>query len=501
MKVANVFSSGAVLQRGKPICVWGEDIDGTKVTVSLAGSCAETNVENGQWKVYLPAAEAAVGLTLEISNNLGETVTVSDIAIGEVWIAGGQSNMEFLMKWDADRAEVLDTYNNPNLRFYEVPKLSYEGQDLDEDHSHEGVWRKAVPGELALFSAVGYYFARKVQSFLGEVPIGIIGCNWGGTSASCWMTDDYLEGNLDFYIQQREATKALDLDKEFESFKKMQAMRNTPEAKANMDRMMATPITAPMKMMLPPEEKERFMRTKYAPFSQFRAAGLYETMLSKIIPYSAAGAIWYQGEEDAARADVYAHLLSNMIRCWRDSWKDELPFIVAQLTAYTTPEGMELDFTDIRAEQEYVCKTVPNTYMACTMDAGLEFDIHPKLKRPVGERMALQAIRHIYGGDVISESPEVAGAWKEPGKVVVQLLHCGEGLYVKGDAVQSLELTVNGQVQDNVLTVADGDRLVISCDAVAVDSRVTVAYEQKDYCVSNVFSSLDLPVRPFVVRL
>lgn len=500
MRLASVFCEGAVLQRGKPICVWGEEKSGSLVTVKLNGNCTETVVENGRWRAYLPATEAAVGLTLEVANDLGEMVKVTDIAVGEVWIAGGQSNMEFLMKWDAEREAVLNTYQNPILRFYEVPKLSYDGQEVDEDHSHEGIWRKAVPDELAWFSAVGFYFARKVQSFLGEVPIGIIGCNWGGTSASCWMTDGYLDGKLAWYIAQREATKALDLDKEFATFKKTQAMHNNPEAKANMDRMMATPITTPVKL-LPPEERDRFMRTKYALFSQFRAAGLYETMLSKIIPYTAAGVIWYQGEEDAAKADVYAHLLGNMIQCWRDSWHDELPFIVAQLTAYANPEEMQLDFTDIRAVQEYVAKTVPNTHLVCTMDVGLPYDIHPKRKRPVGERMALQAITKVYGGDVVCDSPEVAGAWKAPGKVVLQMLHCGDGLYIKGEAAEGFTLTVNGKTQTNMCVTANGDKLVISCEAVAVDSRVLISYAQKDYCEVNLYSSENLPVRPFVVQL
>lgn len=501
MKLANIFQNGAVLQQNKPLYVWGEDFTGNHITVTLNGISAGTKVINGHWKVVLPSFSAATGLTMEVQNNLGQQIILKDIAIGEVWIAGGQSNMEFLMKWDSERKDYLDSYNNPTLRFYEVPKLSYPGQEQDEDHSHEGLWRKAIPGDTAFFSAVGFYFARKVQTFLANVPVGIIGCNWGGTSASAWMTDEYLDNDLLFYVTQRESTKHLDLAKEFTIYKQVQHTRNTASAKADMDRMMQTPLTAPMKMELPPEEIERFMRTKFAPFSPFRAAGLYKTMLSKIIPYSAAGVIWYQGEEDAARADVYAHLLSNMIQCWRDSWHEELPFLITQLTTYTNPEGMQLDFTEIRAVQEYVTKTVPNVYLSCTMDVGLEFDIHPKLKRPVGERMALQAIHHVYGGDIISESPEVTGAWKEAGKIIIQLLHCGDGLYIQGDAVQSINITVNGKIQKNAEAIVDGDKMIILCDAVTADSRILIAFQQKDYCCANVFSSVGLPVRPFIVRL
>lgn len=501
MKVADIFASGAVLQRRKNICIWGEDAKAATVAVTLADVTAKTNVENGKWMVTLPAFEAAENLTLAVKNDIGEEIILNDIAIGEVWIAGGQSNMEFPMKCDAERESVLPDFSNTSLRFYECPKISYEGQLVDEDHSDEGVWRKAVPGDSGYFSAVGFYFSNKLQESLKDVPIAIIGCNWGGTSASCWMTDEYLGDDLSFYVEMREKTKELDLGDEFEKYKKTHAMQMSPEAKKGMEQFLATPILAPMPMPFTQEELEAFLRTKYAPFSPFSAQTLYDTMLSKIIPYTAAGVIWYQGEEDAAFPEHYTKLLTRMIRCWRNKWGEELPFIIAQLTAYTNPgNGQMLDFTDLRAAQELVCKTVNDTYLVCTMDAGLQYDIHPKQKRPVGERMALQALNNVYGVATISEAPEVCGAYKESGKVTIKLLHCGDGLTVKGDKAESMELVVNGKAESCEVSVCGSEMIVIS-DNIREDSRVELRYEQKDYCVANVFGGTGIPVRPFIVKL
>lgn len=112
--------------------------------------------------------------------------------------------MEFLMKWDAEREDFLEEYENTAIRFYEVPKISYEGALEEEDHSSEGIWRKAVPGELPYFSAVAFYFANRLQREWKNVPIGLIGCNWGGTSVSCWMPEeDLIPGFSDLYGSEK----------------------------------------------------------------------------------------------------------------------------------------------------------------------------------------------------------------------------------------------------------------------------------------------------------
>jgi len=500
MTLAGIFSDNAVLQRDKPIPIWGSAAPWKSIRVSL-GSChalCEADAD-GNWKITFPAMPAALGLTLTTSD--GEhTLIRRDIAIGDVWLAGGQSNMEFPLKYDCEREQAYAGSPAPGLRYYCCPKLSYPGQELDEDHSHEGIWRQALQEELPYFSAIGFYFARALRESLGDVPVGIIDCTWGGTSASSWMTDDYLDGALSVYVQLREETRKLDLQREFTSYKESQAKRNTPEAKAWMNTMMATPLTQPLRFTPPQEEIERFLRTKYSPFSPFRAGGLYHMMLKPLIPCGLTGFIWYQGEEDTNHAELYTELFSNMIRCWRESWQERLPFIFAQLTAFEDPRGWNpLDFVPIRRAQELVARQMPDTYMVCTMDVGSRYDIHPKRKRPIGERMAAQALCHIYGHEGLSEAPAVRAAYKEPGRLVIQLSHCGEGLKPQ-TGIPAAEMFVNGRKVD-FLASASGDTLIFLVPEIVCDSRVELRYAMQGYCDVDLFNSAGHPALPFRVEL
>lgn len=502
MKLASVFASSCVLQRRKPIAVWGSDEKAATVTVLLGDNTASAPVENGKWMVKLPAMEAASGLTLTVTNDIGEKLTLTDVAVGEVWIGAGQSNMEFLFMCDADRAELMDSVNEPDIRFFEVPKISYEGQLENEDHTSEGLWRKALPGDVGYFSAVGFYFSRKLREVMGDIPVAVLGCNWGGSSAAAWLEESYLVDELDYYMELNRKAAAVDsLEADFAKFREQGKQSHSPEAVAGMMKFMSNEIKAPLNFPMDEERMAYFMRTKYAPYSQFRSCGIYHTMLETIMPYTCAGVIWYQGEEDAAKSEMYCRLYAQMVRCWRDKWGEELPFIQAQLAAYNPGKGREdLDFTAIRAVQEYITKVVPGVYHVVTFDVGSEYDIHPKQKKPVGERMALQALNHVYGVSVECESPEVVSAAKEAGEVSVYFLHSEEGLYIKGEKAEGFTVLVNGQEQVCKIEAYE-DVVSIQSDAITADARVEVNYCQICCCKANLYNSVELPVRPFKVVL
>ncbi len=512
IKLPMIFSDGAVLQRRQPVALWGGSEGNREITVTLGAASATAAVVNGAWRLELPAMEAASGLTLTVSGDGGDRVTLRDVAVGEVWLAGGQSNMEFIMNWDADRAEVLDSYTNPNFRYYECPKVSYPGQLEEEDHSDEGIWRPARPGDLAYFSAVGFYFQRKLATWIGEdVPIAVIGCTIGGSSCAAWMPDEYLDGDLDYYIKAREEAAAACTEEDFEDYKRRQAASLTPEMKERHHKMMQTPVTA-LRTFGPggpgggrprftEEDRARMRRTHLAPFSRFRAGGLYEFMLKPVMPYTIAGFLWYQGEEDAAKWELYERLFGNMIRCWRDGWGKELPFLFAQLPTYGNlgPQNW-LDFVPIRRVQEIVARTTPGVSMVVTMDVGMCYDIHPKVKRPIGERLADQAAALVYGCELDCFSPDVNAAEKLEGAVRVRLNHA-RGLHMDGETMEGLVLKVNGKVREDVSARIEGDCFVISCPAVRPDSLVRVEYEQQCYCPVNVFNGRNYPVLPFIVEV
>ena len=507
MKLADIFQDGAVLQRGKESKIWGEDPNGTHVKAVLKGKTsviAETSVQNGKFMLTFPAMEAQKDVLLKLVNDRDEVICLKDLAVGEVWIAGGQSNMEFRMAWDAERDNILSEYENTMIRFYETPKISYEGALEEENHSTEGVWRKAVPDEIPYFSAVGFYFANKLQKEFEGVPMGIIGCNWGGTSVSCWMPEEDLVSEFQVYIDLKDKTRGMDLEKEFETFKKRRADELSPEQCERLDLLMKNPIVEPQPPMNPTPEMEAFMALKYAPFSAFSAGNLYQTMLKKIVPYTCAGVIWYQGEEDSLPeyGRKYDRLFAKMIERWRMDWQEELPFIFAQLAGFTNPGGkLSLNFTQVRADQELASKAVKDAWMAVTYDVGLQYDIHPKQKRPVGERMALQALHHVYGKEQLSESPDVTAVRKEEGLITLEMIHTGDGLCLAGEdeKVKGLELTVNGRSVENYSTVVNGNLLQIQSDQIHENSCISLRYAWKDWIETNVYSSAGLPLRPLKI--
>ena len=187
LKTAAIFQDYMILQREKPIYVWGEGTPGMEVTARIQGKKGTAVVDDtGRWKVEIPALEASEKEELLITS-AEESLTYNEVAVGEVWVAGGQSNMEFWMRYEKHREEEFKNCPHRNLRFFDVPEICYEGQEEEFDYSRQGIWREAVSQEeLEYFSAVGYYFQKEIQKELG-VPVGVIGCNWGGTITRAWM--------------------------------------------------------------------------------------------------------------------------------------------------------------------------------------------------------------------------------------------------------------------------------------------------------------------------
>lgn len=498
LKLAPIFQDYAVLQRGEKICVWGQCDPGAEVSVRLGQLYAVSRGDaRGRWSVRLSTGDTARGLKL-VAQSGSETVTCENVCLGEVWLAGGQSNMEFLMKYDARRQQAYELPPNMDLRYYCCPKVSYEQEPEDKNLESQGFWRIADRENLPWFSAVGYYFQRELSQGLDGVPVGVIDCTWGGTSASCWMDDQYLTGDLDTYLALRRETEKLDLPRELETYRQVNRQRNTPEALAAMDRMMETPIEVPSGFVPSPEEIEQFRRTKYAPFSPFSAATLYHTMLEPVIPYTVKGFLWYQGEEDTNYPHLHRELLKQMIRCWRDAWQRQLPFLLVQLPTYKNPGGWNpLNYVPIRQAQEEAIRGTDCAWLVCTLDVGMPYEIHPKQKQPVGQRLAYQALHHVYGQELASDPPQVWHVEKRDGELRIRFSDCAGGLRLRHGNTP-IRLTVNGETRIWTCT-AEQDTLTIHIPGLRVTDRVRLEYAVVDYCEPTLFNSVGHPALPFTV--
>lgn len=250
--------------------------------------------------------------------------------------------------------------------------------------------------------------------------------------------------------------------------------------------------------VLQQEENARGFEAIVGPCHHWRPSGLYRTMLKKIVPYTVRGVLWYQGCSDDKHAEIYDTVLNILIQNWRDLWKDELPFLIVQLA----PFGRWLDctgdrFPEVRAAQEWVARTKKNVWLCSSSDAGMEIDIHPKRKRPIGERLALLAIGHVYGADILCEAPMLSYIERK-NKLLILHFDNFEGLCIKdlnGDNVYRgliSALKINGEakegyIEDNCLYVEIKEDL----------KNICVDFANEAYYEVNLYNRAGIPAIPF----
>lgn len=498
MKVMDIFQDGMVIQRDKPVRIWGTGRPGDVVSIDIQGRHSETIVrECGHWECTISPLSVSANETMVIRDSR-ESVTFSDIAVGEVWVASGQSNMEFQMRFEKHREDEMKNCCYENLRFYDVPEISYDGQTEDFDYSSTAVWRKATKENLDYFSAVGYYFQKELAEAL-DVPVGIIGCNWGGTCSCTWMKSDSVakvgESWFDDY-------------KELISSKDMDLYWKEQRTSIFNDRgdLIHDAFTEFMMPRTPSEEEIS------AFFAELAFAGmptellptqipgnLFEHMVKKIAPYTVRGILWYQGESDdiEGRQKLYKNMLTALIRDWREEWHDsELPFLIVQLPGFRKWAGGVdcLDYITIRRCQEQVTKEVHNTWLCSISDSGEEYDIHPKDKETVGRRLALLARGNIYGEDILCGAPEVISTEKNEKELILTFSNAAGGLMVKGEKLQALEIYKNGK-KINFIFRIDGERLILVPEE--PDGNLEILFAQTNWYQVNLYNQAQIPAIPF----
>lgn len=503
--LAPVFSDGAVLQRQMPLRIFGEGPEGAWVTVTLAGNTARGKVMDGCWQVELAAIEAGQGLTLEAECR-GQRIQARDIAAGEVWIAGGQSNMEYWLRNDAERDTVIAQANDPMLRFFDMPRIVYEGQEKDISFEEYGKWRPFLPEHAGWFSAVGAYFGKALREKL-DVPVAIIGCNFSGTSASCWLDEQYLDAvpELSYYRNAYEnAVRDLDLERYKVLYREKQRLEQTPRIQEFSTRLVRGEISLEtvrdMLTTLTPHQWE-LINISTGPMAPTRPFALFHNMVQRLAPYTARGVIWYQGESDEVLPEQYAVLFEQMVQCWRSAWGIQLPFLTVQLAPFgrwLTSTGAA--FPELRRQQERAARDIPGVWMASIMDCGMETDIHPKSKRTVGERLSLLARGKIYGEtELLCEPPAyLDGRW-EKGMLYLRFAHSGEGLSCESEFPQGLEVFADG-CRIECEAILTGDQIILTGEALGQAATIEVHYAQMPYVSADLYNSAGLCAKPFSAR-
>lgn len=390
-----MFSDHMVLQRNKLISVFGSGESGEEITVALGGDTAKTRVRGGKWLAVLPAREAGEGLEMTVTAG-GSSRTFTDIAVGEVWLAGGQSNMEYELQNCTTGKAHLENDAGVKVRFYYVQKIVNKEPGYTEKITNNG-WQLFGSENAKCWSAVGYIYAKRLSEKLG-CTVGVIGCNWGGTKASHWMSAESLEKDTDMrfdydkYLAAMAGKTEEEMTREYREYetynnewnkRSADYYTNTPDA----DWDGCLRVCGECRYPGPP-----------LPLNPFSPTTLYNSMIKVVCPYTLAGFLYYQGESDDDNPQNYYKLLRGLIELWRADWGDEsLPFLIVQLPMHRySGDSDRKNWCIIREAQEKAYRTIKNTGLAVAIDCGEFNEIHPKDKEVVAERLYDQALFHVY---------------------------------------------------------------------------------------------------------
>jgi sialate O-acetylesterase len=473
---APLFTDNAVLQRDKPVPVWGTASAGEKISVTFDGQTVETTADvSGKWSVNLAARPARnEGTLLIIKGN--NTVTLSNVVVGEVWLASGQSNMEWNLKVTADAAtDIPDSVNFPLIRHIKIGKKVAEQPTTVAS----GSWQVSGPETAGSFSAVGYYFAKDLYQRL-DVPVGIIGSNWGGTPIESWINAEAYEP-----IPALAATVKLRWEQRLAAYP-------TRKAKYDID-------------IVAWEKEQAAAKAANAPFNKQRPSppwgighpttpsGLYNGMIHPLVPYALRGVIWYQGEANAGRANEYQTLFPALVTGWRTQFaQGDFPFYWVQLANFRDPVGTTWAFL---REAQTMTLSLPNTGQAVTIDIGNVTDIHPRNKKDVGRRLARIALARDYGFNVVTSGPVMEKAAREGSDFKVTFKHTDGGLMTPINPLVGFELAGADKVFKPASARIDGNTVIVT--NAEIPAPVAVRYAWRDAPPAGLFNGEGLPAVPF----
>lgn len=438
LTLPSIISDNMVLQRQGAAPIWGRTAPGRNISVSFQGQTRRARSgPDGKWSVRLSQLQATTGATMEITDGVS-TKTIGNILVGEVWVASGQSNMEWPLRQTQGGEDDIRRASYNEIRLFQVTNNA----DANFTGDIQGKWTAVTPETAASFSAVAYHFGREIHE-TAQVPVGLIDTTWGGTPAQAWTPRDALLGSA---------------------------------------------VTAYYAQNIKPEDAKK----------PGTPTALFEGMVRPLIPFGIKGVIWYQGESNAAKADEYRTLFPVMIRSWRSAWgQGDFPFLWVQLANFmqrvATPG--ESNWAALREAQTQTLR-LPNTAMAVTIDIGEANDIHPRNKRDVGRRLAMAARTFVYRGQEPSGLSPVYDRAEFSGPTVTLRFRNAGGL-TTSDGKAPRGFAIKDRTGGFIWADAriDGDRIIVSSPQ--APNPVAVRYGWADNPDVNVVNSVGLPMSPF----
>lgn len=475
VRLPSLIADHMVLQRDVPVRIYGWAEPAEAVTVRLAGHSGSATADaSGRWEVWLRPMPAGgpYELTIEGRNRL----TLRDVMLGEVWVASGQSNMEWPLERSRDAEKEAAAANYPNIRLF---KVAHKVADHPVEDV-EGAWQQCTPESVRSFSAVAYFFARHLHQRLG-VAVGVIQSSWGGTPAEAWTSRATLvsEPTLQGFLAEWDRVLANwpETKRRYE-----QSLKRWEERAAEAKREGRQPPARPGQPL--------------GPGHPHTPAGLFNGMIAPLTPYNIRGAIWYQGESNAGKGHgyLYRQLFEAMIRDWRQAWgQGAFPFLFVQLANYAkAPTNGHWPLV-----QEAQLKTLEmrDTGMAVIIDIGEAEDIHPKNKQDVGLRLALAARALVYGEKLVYSGPVFRQATREGNRLRLWFDHVGGGLRAREGGLKGFIVAGADRVFHPAEAQIDGQTILVSSPQVS--EPVAVRYAWANNPEATLFNAEGLPASPF----
>jgi sialate O-acetylesterase len=470
LQLASPFASHMVLQRNKPIHFYGIANAGDKIAVAFNGK-QKTAVadDNGKWMVEFPAMKTGGPYTVSFSS-VNKKIALNDILIGEVWLCSGQSNMYFPLRNSInDKNEMQAAEKDKVLRLFKMQPVAETDnyfwdsailQKVNELEYFSGTWQRCDSTKAKDFSAVAYYFGKKLQEQL-HVPIGLIEVAVGGSTTESW---------IDRYTMEHHPV----LVNELSNWRKSDFFQAWTRERSDINLKKAT------------NSKQRH---PYEPCYNFEGG------IKSFVDFPIAGVIWYQGESNAHNIELHETVFPELVKSWREQWGYSFPFYYVQLSSINRPS-----WPSFRYSQLQLLKEIPNSGMAVTSDVGDQTNVHPRQKKLVGERLARLALHFTYGQkNIVPYGPMIVSAVKRNNQIFLSFQYA-DGLKASdGKILRGFKIVNEKGISREARAVIQNNKVIIPI--AKYESAEEVLYGWEPYTDANLVNSENLPASTFKIKI
>lgn len=491
-----IFRDNMVFQYDLPIRIFGKGVIDTIISVEYLEFKYEFRIDKEDFVFNLPKLPVIENGFSMLFKSRNTQYLIKNILVGEVYIFAGQSNMAFIV----DQAINIDIIENKNIRSFEVPKMPYEGAEKDFPwlYQNKSSWLVAEDEKIPYFSAIGYLVARKMNKYL-DIPIGIISLNMGDTTVFTWIDEDTQRNNSElkfYYDKYLEEYSKFKTESEYNAYFKQQL---------NIQMEFYGEIEKGVKDGLDSTIAHEKAFKKYpnpypplGPLHQNRPAGLFNTMVKKIIPFNFKAVLYYQGENDKLLHSSYKIAMDALVSNWRNVFDNNFPIIIVQIAGYEYFGVEEYAVPKLRQAQVDFIDLRDQKYLVSASDCGEQFNIHPRDKNVVSERIVNCLREYVYNQTINSLSPVIDNFYIKNNQLIINTKYNRLPLRLIGREKRVfLGKKLDGNVCEIIDFYIDNNKIIIN----GFEDYQEIDYGFVNYPKLFIYTDNHLPLLPFRIKI